>query len=233
MQLEKHTSTYLYVALYSILTIVIWQVPNGHFILFPFTILGTWFHEISHGLFSVILGGDFLRLEIFQDGSGIAVHSGDLFFGVIGDAIVAGAGPMGPTIFGTVLIRSSFSEKSSKYILTALALFQIISTIIWIRSVFGFIIILTFGLALLYISLKSSFQVIRNVVVFLGIQAFLSLYLSIGYLFSYSGVIEGKTYISDTGIIQNSLFLPYWVWATIILILSLTLFITSLKNAYK
>lgn len=230
MHLEKNKYTFIYITLYSILTIIIWQIPFGRYVLFPFTILGTWFHEISHGLFSIILGGNFLRLEIFQDGSGIAVHTGDLFMGEIGNAIVAGAGPMGPAFFGTILIRSSFNEKTSKYALMTLALFQILSTIIWIRSFFGFVIIIIIGMSLLYISIKSNYIIIKNTIVFLGIQAFLSLYLSIGYLFSQSGNIGGKSFVSDTGVMQNSLYLPYWFWAISIIFVSITLFFLSLKK---
>ncbi len=233
MTLDNHKSTLLYISLYAILTIVVWQVPYGRFILYPFTILGTWFHEISHGLFSILLGGNFVRLEIFHDGSGIAVHTGDLFFGGIGNALVAGAGPMGPTIFGYILIRSSFSSKYSKIILISLSLFLIISSVLWIRSLVGFIIICCFGIVLLYISLKNNLELIKNIIIFLGIQAYLSVYLSISYLFSQSGNIEGKTYLSDTGVIQNNLFLPYWFWAILILLTSLTLFILSIKKVYK
>ncbi len=49
----------------AVTTAILWQLPMGDYILYPFTILATWFHEISHGLMSIILGGNFRELQIF------------------------------------------------------------------------------------------------------------------------------------------------------------------------
>ena len=40
--------------------------------LYPFTLLGTWVHEMGHGLGALLCGGRFDRLEIFEDASGLA-----------------------------------------------------------------------------------------------------------------------------------------------------------------
>lgn len=53
---------------------LIWHTYYGYYILYPFTILGTWFHEMGHGIMSILVGGRFNYLEIFPNGSGLA-HS--------------------------------------------------------------------------------------------------------------------------------------------------------------
>ena len=57
---------------FSVLTIFIWRFHYGYYILYPFTIMGTWFHEMGHGIMSMMVGGDFIKLEFFPNGSGLA-----------------------------------------------------------------------------------------------------------------------------------------------------------------
>ncbi|MBP7214738.1 MAG: M50 family metallopeptidase [Candidatus Kapabacteria bacterium] len=218
--------------LIAVITAILWQFQIGRYILYPFAILGTWFHEFSHGMMALILGGNFQKLELFPNGSGIAYYSGDLFFGNIGNALVAMAGPLGPAIFGGCLILSSKNQKSSTIFLYIFALILIISDIIWIRTAFGVIIIAIISILLLLITRFASENVNIFTSQFLGVQAIMSIYLSIGYLFSPGGDIGGNTYYSDTRVIENYLILPYWFWGAFILVLSLLILVSSLKSVY-
>ena len=109
-----------------IVTVMLWQFQTGRYIIYPFTILGTWFHEMGHGLTAIILGGSFNYLELFPDGSGLAVHTGNLLFGSIGRAVVAAGGPVFPIIIGSVLIIASVKFKSSNIILFAFGFYNTI-----------------------------------------------------------------------------------------------------------
>lgn len=219
--------------IFAVITAIMWQFTAGRYVLYPFTILGTWFHEMAHGLTAMLLGGSFHQLEIYSNGSGLAMHSGSLLFGSVGSAIVAAAGPIGPTVAGSLFILSSQNQKTAKVALIILGLLLVISPVIWIRSIFGFLIILGFGLATLIIAFQGKKQLRSFAVQFLGVQAILSLYLSVGYLFSRGAVVGGRTYLSDTAVIQEHLFLPYWFWAAIILVVSLIMVIYSILTVYK
>ena len=48
------------------------SLPFGNYLVYPFTILTTWFHEMGHGLTALVMGQDFVRLQIFANGSGLA-----------------------------------------------------------------------------------------------------------------------------------------------------------------
>ncbi len=222
-------------AVFAVATIVLWQLPGGGYILYPFTILGTWFHEMGHGLAALLLGGNFLYLELYPNGSGLAAHSGPLFLGNIGKALVAGAGPLGPTITGALFIAASTRQKMTSLILFLLGVMLIVSLVFWVRPVFGFgfAVILLFAVVIMYISLKGNPGLKRFALQFLGIQALISLYLSINYLFSGGGVVGGKGYYSDTMVMQQNLFLPYWFWGGLILALSAYIIIRSLVSAYR
>ena len=211
-------------------TIALWQVPGGNYILYPFTILATWFHEMAHGLMALLVGGKFDRLIIFPNGSGIAYYSGPLFFEPISTVLVASAGPMGPPLAGAGLIIASRNPKASSVVLKFLGIFMLFSALVWVRTIFGFVAILVMGAIVLGISFMRS-QGMRNFAVqFLGVQACVATYVQIDYLFSYSA---GPLGISDTGRIQQILLLPYWFWGAAMAVGSIFVLVTSLRFACR
>ncbi len=213
----------------ALVTVILWQVPLGNYILYPFTILATWFHEMAHGIAALILGGGFTKLLIFPDGSGLAYYSGPLFLEPISRALVAAAGPIGPPLAGAALIIASRNTKSASLALKILAVLLLVSTAIWVRSLFGIIAIPALGLVTLFISLKASSRTQAFAVQFLGVQACVSTYLQVGYLFSHSA---GSLGISDTARIQEVLLLPYWFWGALIAASSFLILVRSLQIAY-
>ncbi|MFP4529489.1 MAG: M50 family metallopeptidase [Candidatus Kapaibacterium sp.] len=215
----------------AIMTVGLWQVPGGTLALYPFTILGTWFHEMAHGVASIIMGGTFIKLELYPNGSGLAYHSGTLWLGNIGRAIIAAAGPLGPTFAGSLLIISSKSEKTSRIALTALGIIMAASVLIWVRTTFGAVAILILAAIILYIAFKGGDKLQRWSVQILGVQAIVSLYLSLNYLFSPGGNIEETHYLSDTAVISQYLFLPYWFWGLSILAFSIYVIYKSIAWA--
>ncbi len=208
-------------------------IPSIMPIFYPFIILGTWFHEMGHGLAAILMGGSFSHLQIFSDGSGVAYFTSDLFLGPIGMAFVAAAGPIAPTIAGALLLIASTKPKICNFAMWFLGFAMILSAIIWIRSPFGVIFMIAFGLAMLFLAYKSSINLKTLIIQFLGAQAFLSLYLSIGYLFSSGGLTEQGSVRSDTAAMQHYLFLPYWIWAVLILIFSAFLIYKSVKFVFN
>ena len=214
----------------AVATVVLWQIPYGDYILYPFTILATWFHEMGHGLAAIFLGGNFHQLKIFPNGSGVAYHSGRLFLGPIGRAFVAAAGLMGPPIAGAILILASRSFKTASISLKVLGGFLLFSVLIWVRSLFGIVAILLLGLIILGIGIKGNRWFQGFSIQFLGVQACISTYHQLDYLFTATA---GPLGVSDTGQIQRQLLLPYWFWGGLIAVASLVLLVQSLRIAYK
>lgn len=226
-KMEKMGLKWLIVA--AIATVVLWQIPFGNYILYPFTILATWFHEMGHGLMALILGGHFHRLEIFSNGSGLAHYALNGTWGNIAPGLVAAAGPMGPPIAGSWLIIASRSFKLSTWSLKVLGVVLLLSTLVWVRSLFGFLVIPILGLIILGIGVKTSKKIQGFAMQFLGVQACVSTYHQVDYLFSYSA---GGLGLSDTAQMQRYLFLPYWFWGSLMTIASLFILVQSLRMAY-
>lgn len=216
----------------AIVTIILWQFSWGNYILYPFSILATWFHEMGHGLTAILLGGNFSKLLIFSNGSGIASHSIS-FGGKLGSALVAMGGPLGPAFAGGILILSSRRYQTAHWCLMALGSVMLLSVLLWIRTGFGVVAISLWGLFVLLIAFKTPKGLQAWMVQFMGVQAIVSTYHQKEYLFGGNAVnINGQQLISDTGQIAESLLLPHWFWAVLIMIASSGIFWISLNIAY-
>ena len=220
-------------ALAAATTVVLWQSTTGRYLLYPFTILATWFHEMGHGLCAILLGGSFVSLSLFPDGSGYAVHSGTRFLGQPGLALVAAAGPLGPALAGAFLIFLSLRPRWSRLGLTGVALAMLLSALIWIRTLFGVSLIVLLAAALLLIRFKGTNRWHSLTLQFIGVQACISVFLNIGYLFTEKVRVPGRLVYSDAGQIVSALYLPHFAWAILLAGLTLWLPVWSLALALR
>ncbi|MFN3782102.1 MAG: M50 family metallopeptidase, partial [Candidatus Kapaibacteriota bacterium] len=180
------------------LNFIVFQIQPLRIVLYPFIILSTWFHEMGHGICSLILGGEFLYLQIFADGSGIAYVSSTNSLGNVGSALVALSGPLFPPILGYVFIVSSKNLNFNRLILFLLSVAIFISNLIWVRSTFGFIFLMIMSIIIFLISLSNNKSLQFYISQVVSIQSFMSVYFSIGYLFSSYGDINQSSLYSDT-----------------------------------
>src|SRR4051812_30415389 len=137
-------------------SILLWQTTLGSLLLYPFTILATWFHEMGHGIAAMLSGRAFERLLIFADGSGVALslRPADAFRST--DALVAASGPLGPAIAGALLILSSRSPTATRGALVVLGVALVVSTVIWVRSLTGWLVLPALGLGIAGLALRGS-----------------------------------------------------------------------------
>jgi hypothetical protein len=122
-------------------SIALWQTALGSLLLYPFTILATWFHEMGHGIAAMFTGRGFERLLIFADGSGLALSLGPADGYGVTDALIAASGPLGPAIAGALLIVSSRSPAATQGALAARGVALVVSTLIWVRSPTGWLVL--------------------------------------------------------------------------------------------
>lgn len=214
-------------------SILLWQTAPGSLLLYPFTILATWFHEMGHGLAAMLSGRGFERLLIFADGSGVAETLGPADGYGLTDALIAASGPLGPAIAGALLIVASRSPGAARNALAALGAALILSTAIWVRSPTGWLVLPALGLAIVLLALRGSAPWRRFAVQFLGVQAAISAWRQFDYLFSPGGNVGGRLQRSDTGAIADVLLLPHWFWGAIISAAILALLGWSFRLAFR
>jgi hypothetical protein len=217
----------------ALVSIMLWQTTLGSLLLYPFTILATWFHEMGHGIAAMLTGRGFERLQIFADGSGVArsLRPAD-GYGFI-DALVAASGPLGPAIAGALLIISSRSPTATRNALAVLGLALILSTMIWVRSLTGWLVLPALGIAIVGLAQWGSRSWQRFVIQCLGVQACISVWRQFDYLFSPGGNVGGQLQRSDTGANADVLFLPYWFWGAAISVAILGLLWWSFRLAFR
>ena len=215
----------------AVITVILWNIPYGDYVLYPFSILGTWFHEMGHGLMAILMGGDFEKLVIHPNGSGFARYSyTSLWLGTrLGVSLISLAGLMGPPIVGSLLIAAGRKPKTSSWALNILAGLMIVSILIWIRSLTGILVISALAVAAVLIAQKGNQSVKQFTIQFLGVQAIMSTYRQLDYLF----MEQASMGPSDTGAIAEQLFLPYWFWGALVALFSAFMLGYSLWKAYK
>ncbi len=211
----------------AVITVVLFNVPYGNYVSYPFLILGTWFHEMGHGLMGIIWGGSFSHLDMFPNGSGVAYTSTS---GIISRAWVAAAGLMSPPIVGAALIVAGRTQKGAKIAMSVLGAVLLLSVIIWVRSIFGVVAVGLWGTVIMACAFKLPHSYKPFVVQFLGIQAWASAFVSLDYMFSDNA---GSLGVSDTQAIANLLILPYWFWGGMIAAFAVVMLLVSLKVAFK
>jgi FtsH-binding integral membrane protein len=184
----------------------------------------------------MLFGATFLKLELFSNGSGSACYSyTSLYFGRFGLAAIAAAGPLGPILTGSISLLCSKNNKATEFCLWTYSTLLIASILKWVRPLdsLAFWIIVLFAILLTWIAYKGSNNLRKITLQTLAIQSFMSLYYSVGYLFSEAASVAGGNFPSDTKVIENNLFLPHWFWAGIIILVGVTVIYSSIKKLIK
>ncbi|WP_024768408.1 M50 family metallopeptidase [Aquimarina macrocephali] len=219
----------------SLLVFLLWQLPYFGFIQYPLLLLGTWFHEMGHGLTAILVGGKFIYLEIYENGGGVAysnVSASYLPF-KIARGITAAGGLLGPAISGAILIASARNRISSKIALWLLIAIMVLSLCLWIHELLALIILSVFAALLFFIAILRVRNLEAFTLLFLGTQCVLSSYLQIGYLFTKQFERDGKIQYSDTQMIAAHLPGTYWMWAVLILLITMYLLYKSYRYYLK
>ena len=215
----------------AVLVIFLPQLPLGQYLLYPLVLLTTWFHEMGHGLTAMAMGWEFNQLVLLPDGSGVAESYPDDNAGGGERALVAAGGPLGPSLVGALLIFATRHRKWWRPVLYGLAGALLVSTVIWVSSTTGQVVLPLLAVALGAIAYRARDGLARFSLQFLGMLSALSMFQDFDYLFSHSAVIAGQPMLSDTGAMEEAMGLPYWLWAILIIIVSAGLIGGALKLA--
>lgn len=206
-------------------------LPFGAYLIYPFAILTTWFHEMGHGLTALALGQHFEQLLIFANGSGVAESRVDGEASRFVHAAIAAGGPLAPSAAGAGLIVASAHPRAWRPVLWLVAAAILASTGIWVRSATGWWALPLVAGIIGLVALRGSPAWTRFSLQFLGVLGAMSALRDWGYLFTEQVEIGGQAMLSDTGSIAAVLGLPHWFWAGVILAVSGTMTGAALKYA--
>jgi Peptidase M50B-like len=186
-------------------SLVVSLTPWAEFILYPFRLFTTWVHECGHALMTVLVGGRVASITIEPDASGLT-HS-LVPVGRIAGGLVASSGYLGAAVVGCLLMAATRVEKWAHVILMGLGAFMLLTLVLWMRNVFGFVVVLAWGVVLVTLARKGIANALRFLLSLLAIQVALNSVYDIRALFLIG---RGQ---SDAATMARLFLLPSWVWA--------------------
>jgi hypothetical protein len=199
--------------------VLIWQLPYGRQMLYPLTLLATYAHEMGHGLTALLTGAEFEQLLLHADGSGMAVWRGNP--GRVATALIAAGGLVGPTVAGIGILSLARYQRISRWIMAALAVMLTTTVVLWSRNGFGAVFLLATAATLALASKMLSDALAAFVLHLLAATLCLSWFTDLNYLFSEYAVVNGVPHPSDSAVIAQALWLPYWFWGSVVAAFSL------------
>ncbi|MDP3650858.1 MAG: M50 family metallopeptidase [Rhodoferax sp.] len=200
-------------------TVLVWQLPYGRQMLYPLTLLATYAHEMGHGLTALLLGAQFDQLLLHADGSGMAVWHGNP--GRIATALIAAGGLVGPTVAGITLLLLSRSPRFARAVLGTLALLLTVSMVLWSRNSFGAVFLMALAATLALAARVLPDTAAAFLLHLIAATLCLSWFTDLDYMFSAQAVVGGVAHPSDSAVIANALWLPYWFWGGVVAVFSL------------
>ncbi len=210
-------------------SVILPRVPYGRQVLYPFALLGTWAHEMGHGLVAIMAGGSFNRLVIYQNLGGTAYSSG---VGSLGRAFVSAGGLLGPALAGGLIIVLGSRQSTARWVLAGLALVLAISLVLFVRNAFGWFALSVIAALLATAALYGPEIVKIFVAQLIGIQFCLASWGTLDYMFTKSFNRDGQSIDSDTQEIAEVLLLPYWFWGGLIAAISFAIMASSFYVAW-
>jgi hypothetical protein len=113
-------------------------------------------------------------------------------------------------------------EKRARPILWGIGAFMLFTLVFWIRNLFGAVVVLAWGVALLALSRKGTGRVPRFVLSVLAVQVALNAVYDIRILF----LVHGR---SDAETMARLFLLPAWLWAAAWMALSIAMLAWTLR----
>ena len=202
MQGKHQMWYYLFPALF--LSLLLWNIPQLSFLIYPFRLFGTFVHELSHATTSVLTGGEVTKIVLDPNNSGLAYSRGGNIL------LVASAGYFGTLLFGTLLLFLGRYPKGARWSVGGVGFLLFIS-LLFPQNLFGFLAGLGFALILLGISQKGNDGVNAFFLNFLAIQCSLDGLFSFKDLLYYA--LHQPDVKTDAQAMADSTGIPAVVWA--------------------
>jgi hypothetical protein len=195
--------------------------PWGPTLLYPFKLFTTWVHETSHALMTVLVGGRVTAVTIDPDTSGLT--HGLVPASRVARGLVASAGYLGAALVGCLLMAATRVERRARTILYGVGAFMLLTVVVWMRNVFGVVVVLAWGLALVTMARRRMANSLRFLLSLLAVQVALNSVYDIRVLFLVNGP-------SDAATMARLFLLPAWFWAATWMLMSVAMLWWTLWN---
>lgn len=201
-----------------ILAVIFWQSK----ILLPIKYLTVFFHELSHGIAALLTGGQIISINVSQDQGGLCTTAGGW------QSIILSAGYLGSLFWGSSILLLAAKTNKDKAIVRGLGIMLLIVTALWVRNLFGIILCLTSGIALILFAKYMSEFICDQFLRFFGLVSCFYVITDIK-----SDLIDRSIPCSDAYCLARIWHLPDWLvggaWFLIAIFVTYKVIKTSLK----
>ncbi len=199
-------------------TLLLYLVPFLQVVGRPLIYISTLVHELGHGIGALLVGGEFLKLQMWTDGSGVAQAGAR---SETGQAFVSAAGLVGPAIAAAVGFALTRRRKWARIGLCAIGVVLVWAMIFKVRTGFGLLVAGSVAVACLGVALRAHEDWAQLLLGFLSVQLALSVFSRGDYLFTDTATTGAGTGVSDSAAIGQLIGGPYWLWGGICAVVSL------------
>ena len=226
----------------TLITIALWFMPYGEWIVYPIRLFVTFIHESGHALVAVLTGGSVQSLTISADTSGLTYSAPSGFFGGL---LTSSAGYLGTTVAGVLmlfLIRKRFSPNK---ILTAQGLFVAMMLVVFtlVSPLFNFLslqvavssVVFTLfaggalAAGLIALGIFASPRIANFAVAFLAVQCLLNAVTDQLTLFMINSPFRSSDIANDAANMANATHLPGIFWVVIWIGISIVMISLGLR----
>ncbi len=187
-------------------------LPMGRWLLYPLELLSTWVHEMGHGLTALLVGGEFDHLDIYSDGSGLAMCGARPGWP---QALVGLGGLLAPPVVGAAILGLVHGPRRARMLLGGLAVALVASVAVFVRSPTGVIAMPVVAVALGWAAWALADEPEVRVVIAqtLGVVFALdTLTRMVAYVFMSEVEVDGVVRRSDIQGVADNLGGPYVLW---------------------
>ena len=164
---------------------------------------------------TILVGGRVTSITIEPDTSGLTESLVPV--GRVARGLVASAGYLGAALVGCLLMAATRVEKWAPVLLLGLGACMLLTLALWMRNLFGFAVVLAWGVALVALARKGIGHAQRFLLSLLAVQVALNSVYDIRVLFLIG---RGR---SDAATMARLFLLPSWMWATAWMLMSVAM----------
>ena len=158
-------------------------------------------HEISHGLAAALSGGRIVAIGLTFDEGGVCITDGGSRF------LILNAGYLGSLFWGALFLVLSARTRASREITGFVGVFVLAVTLLYVRSLFGFLYGLLAGAALVLCAAKLPRDILDDLLQTIGVVSCLYALWDIG-----SDVVTREVPGSDASALGLITGIPGVVW---------------------
>lgn len=197
----------------------LWDTPA----VYPLKIFVVLLHEMSHALVAVVTGGTIDRIVLDPYQGGACYCPGGSAF------LTLSAGYLGSLGWGALMVEGARAKRiRSDLVNGAIGGLVVLLTALFVRSTFGFVFGIAFGLAMIALSRKLSVALNRGVLLTLGMTSSLYAILDIK-----SDVLDRPHLQSDAFMLGEITGLPTQLWGIAWIVVALVVTALLFRRTYR